>query len=138
MNNIVYTGAFIPFSDLHCRLKGKRLPFVIENPHVTFEYMPEEVDTSLFGITVTLTVIGWANNGKSEGLRVEVQCTDPRLRQMAAKIEVPHITVSKTPDTPSVDTKYLSFQPITPFRLNAVFGGFTSAGRVIKESGVSL
>lgn len=122
--NIIYLGAFISFDELHSRLEGERLPFIIPNPHVTFAYRPDDIDTSLFGEPVTVIAVGYGNNKKSEGLKVELTTENPKLRDMISKIEIPHITVSKTPDTPSVDTRYLTFTPIKPFKLKAVYGGF--------------
>ncbi len=122
-----YVGCFIKKDVLEAACAPlERTPLFrsIASPHVTFLYMPETVDTSLFGQRVFLTVVGYGNDGKNEGLAVQVRCEDAHLQAMADAIAVPHITLSVAEGAHTVDTGKLLFLPIAPFVLEGVFGGY--------------
>ncbi len=122
-----YIGCFIDKETLEAACASlARTPLWrnIENPHVTFAFMPETVDVSLFGQKVFLTVVGYGNDGKNEGLAVQVRCENDRLQTMAEAIAVPHITLSVAEGAHTVDTAKLSFAPVAPFALEGVFGGY--------------
>ncbi len=128
-----YIGCFLDFDMLHAsiaQLPQKRLFRVIAQPHVTFAYKPETVDTSLFGQSLTLTVTGYGNDGENEGLRVQVQTENEKLQAMADAIAVPHITLSVSETGKPVNTAKLNFSPIEAFGLTGVFGGFCFDGSV--------
>lgn len=103
----------------------------ISAPHITFAYRPEEVDESLFGQVLQLTAIGYGRDEENEGLLVTVETGSDQLRDMLARIEVPHITLSVSEDGQPVNTRYLDFRPIAPIPLIAVFGGYTKEHRVV-------
>lgn len=132
--NIKYIGCFLDYQALHEKLKvlGKdRLEILIKHPHVTFCYHPEAVDAANFGKKVTVKAVGYGNDSFNEGLKVEVITYDPKLWEMADKIEVKHITISISKYAEPVDTKNLEFVPIEPFLLEATFGAFTFDNKVI-------
>lgn len=92
-------------------------------PHVTFVYAPEFVDTSLFGEEVEVTIIGYGNNGKNEGVLVTLSCVNERLMAMIKNITVPHITLAVSKTGAAVNTKFLDFDPITPIRIVGCYNG---------------
>jgi len=129
-----YLGAFLSLTELNEKLVSmERTPLsrVIQNPHVTFQYQPKETDTSLFGEKIEILAIGYANNGTNEGLLVELKTKNPRLFKMSKNIPVPHITLSVSQTGLAVDTKSLPFQPIKPFSLHAIYGGYTDDEKLI-------
>ncbi len=133
-DNVIYTGAFIDVATLHNAINvGNRLEKLIENPHVTFQFRPETAPTPLFGEKVCVKVVGYGNDGKNEGLKVEVFADSQMLSKMAKEILVPHITISVSADGKPVDTAKLAFQPIEPFFLEMTFGAFTHKGVVLEH-----
>lgn len=135
MNKTIYTGAFINCETLHTAIKsiGQRLEKLIENPHVTFQFRPETVPSPLFGEMVKVKVVGYGNDGKNEGLKVEVCEANQMLSQMANEILVPHITISVSADGKPVDTSKLDFYPIEPFFLDMTFGAYTTNGVILEK-----
>lgn len=126
-----YIGCFFdpraldaPLGRLVRRPLAREVPF----PHVTFVYRPDQVDRALFGLPVSARAVGYANDGKNEGLRVELAAPDGRLAALAGDIPVPHITLSVAAGARSVDTGRLDFSPIAPFAVQGVFGGFCRRG----------
>ena len=128
-----YVGCFISPAQLFTQppLMGtQRLAKESRNLHVTFLYKPAEVDTSLFGKRVKIVAVAYGNNGVNEGLKVELYAENDTIAKMIAKIEVPHITLSVAENGESVNTRYIAFEPIAPFTLCGVFGGFTTGRQV--------
>ena len=132
-----YIGLFVSRQELlRCAslISGERLNRVIEHPHVTLEYLPEDADESLFGQTAEITLIGYANNGVNEGFLVKVSSECDELDSMISKVRVPHITISVCRDGEAVDTGYLKFEPIEPIKISGVFGGYISNEKVVTEA----
>jgi len=128
---IVYTGVFFNLSELFNKFNANigepRLARIIENPHVTFAYQPKEINPALFGELVTFRVIGYANDGKNQGLQVELVDAAQSVREEYYKIETPHITVSIGEGCRAVNTAHLDFRPIeNPFTISGFFGGLCS------------
>lgn len=128
----IYIGAFVDKKEL---LKAaetvskNRLQRVIDNPHVTFKFKPQSVDKTLFGETVEITIIGYANDGKNEGFKVSVTSNNPELSKMIEAIPTPHITISVAENGKPVDTGFLNFKNIhCPIKITGTFGGFTPSG----------
>lgn len=124
----VYVGVFLKKENLMKRIEnlGSRLSKGIEFPHITFQFRPENVNEKLFGSKIIVKAIGYGNNGKNEGLKVELSSTNPELQSMIEAIEVPHITLSISDDGKPVDTRFLSFEDIEPFEICGTFGGFAN------------
>lgn len=132
----IYIGCFVNRQELLEKVQpfaDSRLHKIIENPHVTFAYRPDNVDETLFGKMVSIRVMGYANNGHNEGVKVELSSDDPAIREMAAKIKVPHITLSVSETGESVDTWALDFRETEPFEISGIFGGVTEDKKVVTE-----
>ena len=136
-HKFIYTGVFFDKEELLKKVEAlgeERLERVISDPHVTFQFRPETVATSLFGEKVTVKVIGYGNNGKNEGLLVEVFSDNNLLSAMAKEILVPHITLSVSADGKPVNTWSLCFREMRePFIIKGVFGAFTPEGVVTEK-----
>ena len=124
---MMYEGFFV-----YDRLTG-RLARDISNKHVTTEFRPAKSHESLYGKRAIFRVIGYANDGKNEGYKVElVSCEARELEDLYKAIPVPHLTLSVSEDGKPVNTARLNFQPIKySFEIQAVFGGFTPEGVVV-------
>lgn len=134
-----YIGCFIPFEELFEKikiLKGKRLFRIIQNPHITFVYEPDQVDESLFGQNIKVKIIAYGNDGRNEGVKVELFSDNQEIKKMAARIETPHITLSVSENGKSVNTKYIDFKPIDPIKIFGKFGGYTENGLVVTDTDV--
>jgi len=128
----IYIGAFVNKKELLKvaeTVSKNRLQRVIDNPHVTFKFKPQSVDKTLFGETVEITIIGYANDGKNEGFKVSVASNNPELSKMIEAIPTPHITISVSENGKPVDTGFLNFKNIRhPIKITGTFGGFTPSG----------
>ena len=128
-----YIGCFVSREELfHC-VKGistGHLDRLIEAPHITFEYKPDEVDESLFGERIRVVAVGYGNDGQNEGLKVKVYADNKKITGMAEEIEVPHITLSVGMEGRAYDTRHLEFYAIKPFELEGVFGGYRQDGTI--------
>ena len=132
-SDYLYIGCFFDVDRLWAAVEPiapRRLERPIRAPHVTFVYRPEQVNTRLFGREVTVQVIGYGNDGRNEGLQVEVLTGDPELQTLARRIPVPHITLSVSHEGRPVDTARIAFSPVEPFRLTGRFGGYRPDGTV--------
>jgi len=129
-----YIGCFFPAEELYAALAPMRkapLPREIDAPHVTYIYNPREVDTSLFGLPITATVIGYGADGENEGVSVRLSAEDPRLQKCLDTIAVPHITLSVSETGKPVNTDKLHFAPTEPVKITGTFGGYTWGHRVV-------
>lgn len=127
MKKYQYIGAFLDRKALYetKQIKGrKHLDRLIEAPHVTFQYLPKEVNEKLFGEPVRLKVTGYGKNGENEGLRVEIIAENPEIQEMAKSIPLPHVTISISTTGKAVNTRFLEFADVEPFFLEATFGGY--------------
>ena len=132
-----YVGCFINHADLHSAISGVRqnpLKNDIQDPHITFVYMPKKVDRSLFGKQIGISIVGYGNNGINEGLLVHLQSDDPKVQAMIEEIEVPHITISVGDDGKPINTKFLRFESIEPIEMTGKYGGYTKRGKVIVDN----
>ena len=125
----IYIGCFVEQKQLLDKVTEKnRLSRIIQYPHVTFCYEPAEVDKSLFGKIVKIKAIGYGNDGKNEGLLVEVYSDNLQISKMAECIVTPHITVSVAENEKAVNTRFLEFTKMEPFELEGIFGGYKKDG----------
>lgn len=121
-----YIGLFVDRSEFYKLITnvGKRLDKLITEPHVTFKYKPEVVDTSLFGEQAIIRLIAYGNDNINEGFKVEVQLENQKLQEMYNKILIPHITASISNDGKAVNTAFLHFEDLNkPIEINATFNG---------------
>ncbi len=107
----------------------------IKNLHVTFAYKPKLVDESLFGEPVTVFVTGYASDGANEALKVALVSDNPAVNSYINEVAVPHITLSRSSDGHSVNSRYLDFEPVQleegqEIKFTGIFGGFGFDGKV--------
>ena len=127
MQKFEYVGCFFDYEELKGMTASvRKFPLEVEKttPHITFEFGPETVDESLFGTEITVTVIGYGNNGENEGLKVTLTSDNDIINEMIKKIPVPHITLSVSENGKAVNTRYLDFTSIHPFTIKGYYGGF--------------
>ena len=125
----LYVAFFVDPEELYGKTRSLRkdpLPCAPSFPHVTVAYKPETVDRSLFGKKAEITITGYGNNGKNEGVSVRLQIKDEQLAGLASAIAVPHITLSTAPDAKASETARLAFRKTEPIVLKGVFGGVAS------------
>lgn len=131
-----YTGLFFDAKELWQKISPYRrepLETTIDHPHVTFAYRPEEADRSFFGTEILVTITGYGNNGRNEGVLVSL-CSDvPELQSMIDEIEIPHITISVARDAEAVATRFLHFKAIPEIQITGKYGGFTNERSVILQ-----
>lgn len=134
-----YIGCFFNKSEVLEIAKNfgdERLAKVIENPHVTFWYMPESEFFNLYGERVNVTVIGYGNDGKNEALLVELSSDNEEINELISKIKVKHITVSISLDGKAVDSNYIEYEECEErYKLVGVFGAFRTTGEVYLGEG---
>jgi hypothetical protein len=132
----IYVGCFVDFHVFQNAINGIRsnpLKNDIQYPHITFAYRPNEVDQSLFGTTIQFHIVGYGNNGKNEGVKVELSSSEPALQRMIEKLQTPHITIAVSSRGKPVDTRMLHFKEIEPITLTGEYGGYSKWGEVITE-----
>lgn len=134
----IYTGVFFDASELSekfAKYVGEEtLSNIIKNPHVTFTFRPKEVDAGLFGKPETFKVVGYACDGKNQGLQVEVSMLHHSLVSEYNTIKTPHITISVSEDGKPVDTGNLEFESLwNPFEITGTYGVFTDEGVLLKD-----
>ena len=131
MGKYKYIGCFFEYESLYGVVKKLRKhPLAIEKtvPHVTFQYKPDFVDTSLFGIPILVTIIGYGSNGENEGLLVELTSDNEQINSMIRQIPVPHITLSVSENGQAVNTRYLDFTLFEkPMQIVGHYGGFSES-----------
>lgn len=134
----IYTGVFFDVAELAEKFSTyigeKKLSHIIENPHVTFTFKPKDVSLALLGKPVRFRVVGYACDGRNQGLQVEVVSICGSLVQEYDSIKVPHITISVSSDGKPVDTGNLKFEPLwNPFEISGTYGVFTDEGVLLKD-----
>ena len=126
----IYIGIFVDCDTLqkfvNDNITKDRLSRVIDNPHVTFAFRPSEYNYDLIGKLAMLKVVGYACDGKNQGLQVEMDDTsNPEILAEFEKIRNPHITLSVSADGKPVDTGKMEFSPIeNPFYIMGFYNGF--------------
>jgi len=128
MHKFEYVGCFFDYEELKELAESvRKSPLELEKttPHVTFEYRPEAVDESLFGTEITVTAIGYGNDGENEGLKVTLTSNNATINEMIKRIPVPHITLAVSENGKAVNTRYLDFTNIQPFTIKGHYGGYT-------------
>lgn len=134
MGNIQYIGCFFT-GEAEAALRAcstDPLAYPIRDLHVTFVFQPKTVDPALIGLPLTVRVVGYGNDGRNEGVRVELSAKDKRLRELIRAIPLPHVTLSIAGDAKAVDTRYLNFAPLEGCTVRGTFGAFRD-GKVVYE-----
>lgn len=119
MSKVIYFGVFFKQEDLP---RVGTLENVICNPHITFEFRPERVPSDLLGQEISVTVVGYGNDGQNEGLAVKIPDEAAAHYKNDAQ---PHVTLSIATGAKAVNTKNLEFADIAPVTVTGTFGVFT-------------
>lgn len=124
-----YTGLFVDFKELWEimeQITDEKLKFPVEHPHVTIDYHPEHVDASLFGKKVLIKITGYANDGRNQGLKVELADCPPKIGNRIEEKKLLHITCSLSRSAKAVNTKDLLFTPLDrEYYIEGVYQGFS-------------
>ena len=125
----IYTGVFFDAAELDKivdEITKTRLFRLIENPHVTFAFKPSRVNPDLFGQKAEFVIVGYACDGKNQGLQVAMRVSESMaLYQEFRLIGNPHITVSVSEDGKPVDTGNMTFKPLfNELIISGTYGGF--------------
>ena len=95
----------------------------VELPHVTVKFAPgPDILSEFWGQKVTVTVTGYACDGRNEGIRVTLHAKNKALQEKLAKVAAPHMTLSVAEGARARDTGKLAFQDIAPISFRTVFG----------------
>lgn len=116
MKELIYVGAFVDYKHMLNKIDRHRrhiLPYNcdIPNPHVTLAYKPEAVDPEWFGKEVDIYITGYAHDGNNEAVKVMMNSRDGSLNDLISTVDIPHITLSVSPDSKPVESKHLRFEP---------------------------
>lgn len=131
---IIYTAWFVSWDELQDAIKDFapcRLEKTIEFPHVTLAFRPRMVDTALFGTSAKISITGYGNNGKNEGVSVTVEPEGTALTAPLQALKQPHITLSVSAEGKAVNTVDLDFHPVPQRTICGTFGAFTADGTLL-------
>lgn len=129
----IYTGIFLDNDDIYSHFPSK-LSVQVGHPHVTLVYRGgvESAHEEFLGEMVKVRVVGYGNDGKNEGLKVELVAENPELQNLCNTVEVPHVTLSTSRDSKNRNTKHLKFESIDePIEFVGRYGVFTRSGLVL-------
>ena len=134
----IYTGVFFDLSELSNKFAAyigeEKLSHIIDNPHVTFTFKPNGIKADLLGESVRFRVVGYACDGKNQGLKVDVVSMPSSLESEYNTIKTPHITISVSEDGRPVDTGRLDFEKVEiPFEIVGKYGVFTNDGILLEN-----
>jgi len=107
---------------------GARLAHVVPEPHVTLDFLPRVAYEESFGSAVVWDAVGYANDGRNEGLLVEPAWAESRLWPALRLRARHHMTLSLAEGAAAKDTAKLSFAPLEPFRITSTYGASTYDG----------
>lgn len=133
MDTVKYCGCFLDPQAVKKGLDGvlrNVLYRQIPDLHITFAYRPDSVPWDEMGKEVRVNVVGYGNDGENEALLVEFAEVPAGLQELAARIAVPHITLSVSREGRSVNSRWLEFTPIAPYTLTGIFGVMDEDGQV--------
>ena len=145
-DQIIYAGVFIDPKELYDKFPPT-LYHKIRDPHITTAYRPDarKVFLDALGSEANIQAIGYGNDGRNEGLLVEVVADDPAIQKTIKERmaidetgemkPVPtHITLSIDEESPAVNTKKLDFKLFkTPVELKGSYKLFRKDGVLISN-----
>jgi hypothetical protein len=126
--NILYSGAFVScgwelVDEIKRSIPGRiELDNVISDLHVIFQFKPSSIDQSLLGENIDIAVIGYANDGKNEAVKVVCKAVNPIIQKMIDGITVQHITLSIAKGELPKNSAMLEFEDIIPIHISGKFG----------------
>lgn len=145
-NQIIYAGLFINPEDLYDKFPPS-LSHKIRDPHVTTAYHPgvEKLFLDSLDSGAAIRAIGYGNDGKNEGLLVEVLADDPAIQKTLIertaqnsngelKPTPMHITLSIAEGAEAFSTRNLHFEPLsTPIELTGHYKLFRNDGALLSD-----
>ena len=115
-----YSAIFYEESAQQILMKNEKV-FLGHRPHGTIhttlvfgELLPKRV----MGKQVSITVVGYGNDGRNSGFQVVL----PEEVRSLFGMKVPHITMSLAEGAKAKDTGNIRFQKITPFTITGIIG----------------
>lgn len=145
----IYSGVFVDPDELYKQFPPS-LDHPIRDPHVTVAYRPssEKIFLDELGSDAIIRVLGYGNDGKNEGLLVEVAASSPIIQKTLNERVAPdkngemkavrmHVTISISKDGEAVDTRNLDFKPIQssepPITIMGNYKLFRNDGALISD-----
>lgn len=122
----IYAGIFVDPEDLYGKV-SPRLEKSIKDPHITTKFKPgvEDLNLGQLGTGAKITAVGYGNDGRNEGLLVQIEADEPEIQKACDALERPHITLSVSEEGRPKDTVNLEFSPLeTPIELTGRYGLF--------------
>ncbi|MBR6811524.1 hypothetical protein IKM56_03770 [Candidatus Saccharibacteria bacterium] len=129
----IYTGIFLNSEEIYGAFPPK-LSAWAGHPHVTLTFRGgiESAHEEFLGEEVKVRVVGYGNNGKNEGLKVELSAKNPELQKICDLVAVPHITLSISRDGAMKNTSSIEFSPLEKaIEFTGRYGVVTRSGLVI-------
>lgn len=132
IENYIYTACFVNRDELLSAmeangLSGQHLNRIIDCPHVTLLFRPDDPREAVFGEEVMIEVYAYGNDARNEGLAVNVVSDNVTINELLQNVQVPHITVSVAEGAKPVDTAAIKFEGTAPFILKGVYGGYPAS-----------
>ena len=114
---MLYEGFF--FESLGGMMKN-----VVENQHITTQILPTFIHSIMYGRKAKFKIIGYANDGQDEALKVVMMEGDEQMRALY-ELANPYIMLSFTKAIENDDKNWnsLSFEQIDGPILEGTFGG---------------
>lgn len=111
-------------------LDKNKLPIINDEIHCTFKAYPkdEELFDEIIGKEIEIKIVGYGNDGKNSGLKVEIPNEYKKYyinydEENPTKLQTPHITLSISEGAKPYKTKDLNFIDIEkPIKVKGKFG----------------
>ena len=129
---VLYAGIFLEPESLYSKAPAT-LARRITQPHITTGFRPgaEQLHLGQLGSSAKIIAVGYGNDGKNEGLLVQIEAEDPEIQAACDALEKPHITLSIAKGAAAKNTANLEFAPLDePIELTGRYGLFVH-GKVI-------
>ena len=129
---VLYAGIFLEPESLYSKAPAT-LARRIAQPHITTGFRPgaEQLHLGQLGSGARIMAVGYGNDGKNEGLLVQIEAEDPEIQAACDALEKPHITLSIAKGAAAKNTANLEFAPLDePIELTGRYGLFMH-GKVI-------
>lgn len=129
---IEYIALFIENDEDIKKLKQNEQSPLIKLPknyHVTFEYKPQNIEkyNEILNKRFEIRVVGYASNGENSAFKVEFP-KDLNMfynrRTNNGELVTPHITMSMGKSGKAVNSCYLKFDNISPFKVAGIIKCF--------------
>ena len=144
-DQIIYTGLFVDPQKIY-EMFPPKLDHKIRDPHVTAAFRPDDTKVLLDSLEddAKINIIAYGNDGKNEGLLVDVEA-DEAIKNILDNVIEPdkngelkhvptHITLSIADGAKAVDTRNLDFQKLEqPVSITGSYKLFSKKGTLIDQ-----